>query len=133
LRSDPKQYGIVCLHGTLGAGKTTLVRGFARGIGITEPVTSPSYTIVNEYVADKGPVPGTTLYHVDLYRLDSADEFELIGADDILFGRGIAVIEWSEKIASLLPPGIIDVTIEILEGSRRKITVEGAYNVHCGT
>jgi len=67
-----------------------------------------------------------------LYRLDSADEFELIGADEILFGRGIAVIEWSEKIASLLPTDITDVTIEILDGGLRKITIQEADRVHSG-
>lgn len=119
-------HAVVAFHGTLGAGKTTLIRGFARGLGIIEPVTSPTYTLVNEYrwtTSDGAEYP---FFHVDLYRLHSSEEFELIGGDDILFGQCIAAIEWSEKVADILPPDHMTVSMEILSGGTRRIQFEGA-------
>lgn len=90
---------VVSLHGTLGAGKTVLARGLARGFGITEPVTSPTFTIVQEY-----PRPdGGRLYHLDLYRIQNATDAVGFGIEEFLFQpRSVAVVEWSERITELL-------------------------------
>lgn len=87
----------VCLYGGLGAGKTAFVQGLAEGLGIDEPVTSPTFTIVNEYY---GRLP---LYHFDVYRIADADEMYEIGYDEYVYGDGVSVIEWSELIGEILP------------------------------
>ena len=83
---------ILALQGTLAAGKTQLTKGIAQGLGITEPVTSPTFTIVSEYY---GRLP---LYHIDVYRLGSPEEFLDLGVEEMLYGQGVCVIEWSEKL-----------------------------------
>jgi tRNA threonylcarbamoyladenosine biosynthesis protein TsaE len=114
---------VVALEGTLGAGKSTLARGLLQALGVTGPITSPTYTLVNEYeiklpaTADK-----LTAYHVDLYRLQRPQEFELAGADEILYGEGVAVIEWSERAATLLPNDAIRVRIALRDDNTRLIT-----------
>lgn len=96
---------IVALHGDLGAGKTCFIRGLARGLGVTRTVHSPTFTLINEY-------PGRlTLYHMDLYRIRNADEALDFGLDDYLFGDGVCAIEWAERIARLLPPATIRVSL----------------------
>ena len=86
---------VILLYGELGSGKTVLVRGLAAGLGVTDPtlVRSPSYTLVNEY-----PGENTTIYHLDLYRLDSLRDFYSIGLDEILASPAIVIIEWAEKL-----------------------------------
>ncbi len=111
---------VVTLHGTLGAGKTTLVKGIAAALGINEDITSPSFTIISEYL---GRLP---LYHMDLYRIDSIEEFELIGPEEMLEGEGVSVIEWAEKAENFFPDSAVKVTLEITEDGKREITVEGA-------
>jgi tRNA threonylcarbamoyladenosine biosynthesis protein TsaE len=110
---------VIALRGGLGAGKTCLVKGIARGLGITENITSPTYTIVSEY---PGPVP---LYHIDAYRLNSDEDFENTGAGDYIGGSGITVIEWSERIPRSIPPDAIIIAIEITGPNERKIHVKG--------
>ena len=88
---------VIALYGNLGAGKTVLVRGLAEGLQACGPVRSPTFTLINEY---PGPLP---LYHVDLYRLAHADEALDLGLDEYLFGAGVTVIEWAERIESILP------------------------------
>lgn len=107
---------IIGLKGTLGAGKTVFTRGLARGLGIKGPVTSPTYTLVSEYLEGRLP-----LYHFDLYRIHSEEEFELIGARDMLYGRGISVIEWFERVESYLPEDMLVITLEINENGSRTI------------
>ena len=87
---------VIAFDGDLGAGKTAFTRGLARGLGITERVTSPTYTIVNEY---NGPVP---LFHIDMYRLNSSEELFDIGWEDYLERGGILAVEWSERVADAL-------------------------------
>lgn len=82
---------MLLLDGTLGAGKTTFVKGLAKALNIDENITSPSFTIISEYLGDM------PLYHMDLYRIDSVEEFEMIGPEEMLEGNGISVIEWAEK------------------------------------
>ena len=110
---------IIAYRGDLGAGKTALTRGLARGLGCREPVTSPTYTIVNEYLSGRIP-----LFHFDMYRLHSADELFDIGWDDYLERGGICAVEWSENVAEAMEDPIT-VTIEKLGEDSRKITVTG--------
>ncbi|MDR1047240.1 MAG: tRNA (adenosine(37)-N6)-threonylcarbamoyltransferase complex ATPase subunit type 1 TsaE [Treponema sp.] len=111
---------IVALNGGLGAGKTTLVKGIARALGIEAEITSPTYTIISEY---EGKIP---LYHIDAYRLAGDEDFFSIGGTELLSrGDGLALIEWSERISQSLPSGSINVEIEILEGDKRRIFISG--------
>ena len=112
---------IIAFTGDLGAGKTAFTRGLARGLGIPMRVTSPTYTLVNEYTC--GAVP---LFHFDMYRLNNAGELFDIGWEDYLDRGGICVVEWSERVADALE-NCVTVTIEPVSGAacRRKITIEG--------
>jgi len=108
---------ILALHGELGAGKTCLVRGIARGLGIDEgSVASPSFTLINEY---PGHVP---LVHLDGYRLDSAEAFEELGLEDYFEGEGVLVIEWAEKFPDL-PEERIDIAIQWVDEQRRHFRI----------
>jgi tRNA threonylcarbamoyladenosine biosynthesis protein TsaE len=110
---------IIALSGELGTGKTTLVRGIGRGLGIEEgEVASPSFTLVNEY---EGPL---RLFHIDLYRL--ADERELIGIDyeEYLEADGVVVIEWADRIPQAIPPDALWITLRYLGAERREIVLQ---------
>ena len=112
---------VVAFTGDLGAGKTAFVRGLARGLGVQDRVTSPTFTVVNEYEGGRLP-----LFHFDLYRLGSADELFDIGWEDYLARGGVCAVEWSERMEELLEPGTIRVDLRRGEDeSRRVITVEG--------
>jgi tRNA threonylcarbamoyladenosine biosynthesis protein TsaE len=102
---------IILLSGPLGAGKTCFARGIAEALGIRERITSPTYTIVNEY---DGPLP---FYHIDLYRIPSSAEFELLGIDELLYGRGVSVVEWPERAGDITGGVTITIAIES-DGSR---------------
>ena len=110
---------VIAYRGDLGAGKTAFTRGLARGLGILDPVTSPTYTIVNEYLNGRLP-----LFHFDMYRLHSADDLFDIGWDDYLERGGVCAVEWSENVEEALESPIV-VTIEKLGEESRKITVTG--------
>ena len=111
---------VVAFYGGLGAGKTAFTRGLARGLGIKEPVTSPTYTIVNEYLSGRLP-----LFHFDMYRLQSAQELFDLGWDEYLERGGVCVVEWSERVEDALEDPIC-VRIEVQkEESCRAITIEG--------
>ncbi|HKL59096.1 MAG TPA: tRNA (adenosine(37)-N6)-threonylcarbamoyltransferase complex ATPase subunit type 1 TsaE [Sphaerochaeta sp.] len=110
---------IVSLRGSLGAGKTVLAKGIAKALGITEAIVSPTFTLMQEY---EGTLP---LYHMDLYRISGTDEFEMIGGEEMLYGNGVTLIEWSEKIQEMLPDGTIFVDISIMSDNSREITIEG--------
>lgn len=114
-----KPGSVVSLHGSLGSGKTTFVKGMARSLAIAEDITSPSFTIMSEY---EGTLP---LYHLDLYRIDSLEEFELLGVEEVFYGRGITLIEWAEKIDSLLPDDRISVSFVVEPNGDRTITLSG--------
>jgi tRNA threonylcarbamoyladenosine biosynthesis protein TsaE len=107
------------MRGGLGAGKTCLIKGIARGLGITEEVASPTYTIISEY---EGKSP---FYHIDAYRLAGDDDFEALGGRELFYGDGIAAVEWSERIPYALPEGSPLVEIEILDGERRRFRISG--------
>jgi len=106
---------IVTLKGTLGAGKTVLAAGIARALGITGQITSPTYTIINEY-GDTLP-----LYHMDTYRLTGDDDFRLAGGEELLYGNGVCIIEWPERLNLLPKDKVISVEITIMEDGKRKI------------
>ena len=110
---------VIAYRGDLGAGKTAFTRGIARGLGITDSVTSPTYTIVNEYLTGKMP-----LFHFDMYRLHSADDLFDIGWEDYLERGGICAVEWSENVEEAMENAIF-VTIEKLGDTSRKITILG--------
>ena len=111
----------MALKGPLGAGKTCFAKGLARGLGIVEEVTSPTYTIISEYEGTlKGGQP-VTVYHIDAYRLGGNDDFSAIGGEEIVFGKGVSVIEWSERIPAFVPPLAIRVEIEIKKDDKRSI------------
>ena len=112
---------VIAFRGDLGAGKTAFTRGIARGLGITDPVTSPTYTIVNEYLTGRIP-----LFHFDMYRLHSADDLFDIGWDDYLERGGICAVEWSENVADALEDPFV-VAMEKVDETTRKITFEGGY------
>lgn len=97
---------IICLCGDLGAGKTTLSKSIIRGLGVSETVTSPTFTIVQEY---SGRLP---VYHFDVYRIEDPDEMDEIGLDEYLFGGGVCIIEWAENIRRMLPPECIWITVQ---------------------
>lgn len=112
---------VVALYGDLGAGKTAFVRGMARGMGLTCRVSSPTFTIVNEYTGENG----RELLHFDMYRLNGADELYNIGWDDYLARDAVCAVEWSENIQDALDGSEVTVRIGKLSDTRREITIEG--------
>ena len=110
---------VLAYRGDLGAGKTAFTRGLARGLGSAEPVTSPTYTIVNEYTSGRIP-----LFHFDMYRLRSSDDLFDIGWDDYLERGGVCAVEWSENVADAMEDALV-VTIEKTGDEQRRITLEG--------
>ena len=110
---------IIAYYGGLGAGKTAFTRGLARGLDISARVTSPTYTIVNEYLGGRLP-----LFHFDMYRLSSADDLFDIGWEDYLDRSGVCAVEWSENVAEAMEQAVV-VTIRRLDEDSRCITLEG--------
>ena len=112
---------VIAYRGDLGAGKTAFTRGLARGLGYKESVTSPTYTIVNEYLGGRLP-----LFHFDMYRLTSSDDLWDIGWEDYLDRQGVCAVEWSENVEDAFDGSEITVRIERLDDVSRTITIEGA-------
>ena len=111
---------VYCLSGDLGVGKTVFTRGFARGLGIDEHITSPTFSIINEY---EGRLP---LYHFDVYRVADPEEMDYIGCDEYFFGNGVCLIEWAELIEDIIPENAVWIKIEkdLEKGTDyRKITI----------
>ena len=111
---------VIAYFGDLGAGKTAFTRGLAQGLGITDPVTSPTYTIVNEYLSGRIP-----LFHFDMYRLSSSDELFDIGWEDYLSRGGVCAVEWSENVMDALPEDTVWVRIAREGDTGRSITIKG--------
>lgn len=101
-----KPGSIVCLDGDLGVGKTVFAKGFARGLGIEEEITSPTFTLVNSYEGDR------TLHHFDMYRISDISELEEIGYEEYFFGTAICLIEWASLVDEIIPPGAIKIEIQ---------------------
>ena len=112
---------IYCLNGDLGVGKTVFTQGFAKGLGIEEPVNSPTFTIIQEY--HEGRLP---LYHFDVYRIEEPEEMEEIGYEEYFYGQGVCLVEWASLVEEIIPPEAVWITIEkdLDKGfDYRKITV----------
>ncbi len=110
---------VVSLRGSLGAGKTVIAKGIARALSIGEAIVSPTFTLVQEYEGRE------KLYHLDIYRLSGEDEFESMGGEEFLYPDGITLIEWSEKIDSMLPEGTVFISITINDDLSRSIEIKG--------
>jgi len=119
LASEAKSGDIIYLQGELGAGKTTLVRGFLRSLGYQGNVKSPTYTLVETYSFDHFPV----VHHLDLYRLKDPEEFFFLGPDNYFTQEAICLIEWPEKAPSLLPKATIKCYISIIDKKQRNISI----------
>lgn len=115
---------VVALTGELGSGKTCLTQGIARGLGISKKqyVTSPTFTLINEY---PGMIP---LYHMDLYRLSGPGDLEDMGYEEYFYGNGVVVIEWAEKVADILPPGVLFIHMEYAGGDTRRMEISCESN-----
>lgn len=122
LGKQAKAGTVICLDGDLGVGKTIFTQGIAKGLGIEEPVSSPTFTIIQQY--DGGRLP---FYHFDVYRIGDISEMDEVGYEDCFYGEGVSLIEWSNMIKEILPEKVISVKIEknLEKGfDYRKITVE---------
>lgn len=109
---------VLALMGDLGSGKTRWVQGVCQGLGVTEPVISPTFTLVNEYQGERWPI-----YHIDLYRLASPAETFTFGLEDYLYGSGISMIEWADRAKDVLPPDYLVVGFYYLEATKRRIVL----------
>ena len=119
--SKLKKGDILAMQGTLAAGKTTITKGIASALGVEDTITSPTFCLISEY---EGKLP---LYHMDVYRLNGTDDFINLGAEELIYGNGVSIIEWSEKIMDSLPKKTIIIRLEpqkSADGCRRKITLE---------
>ena len=111
---------VILLNGDLGCGKTVFAKGFAEGIGVKEPVTSPTFTIVNKYSGK------FTMYHFDMYRLEDEEEAMAAGLDELIDEKGaVKLIEWSEKVPNILPKDCIVVDIKKIDDNTREIQIKG--------
>ena len=122
LAEKAKPGTVICLDGDLGTGKTVFARGFARGLGITEPVVSPTFTILHGYEGGRLP-----MWHFDVYRIEDPEEMYEIGYEDCFFGDGVSLVEWASQIGELFPEDAVHVTIrkDPAKGfDYREITVE---------
>ncbi len=113
---------ILTLQGGLGAGKTTFTQGLAKGLGITQVVNSPTFTIIKEYYGK------LTLYHMDVYRLE--DGYNDIDFDEFFYGDGITVVEWPSIIQNILPEDYLNIKIEVIDENSRKIIIEPYGNIY---
>lgn len=118
-----KQGTVITLNGDLGVGKTVFTQGFAQGLGVKEPVNSPTFTIVQVY--EEGRMP---FYHFDVYRIGDIEEMEEIGYEDYFYGTGVSLIEWAELIHEILPENYVEISIEkdlSCGFDYRRITIKG--------
>lgn len=117
-----KKGSIIAMQGTLAAGKTTITKGIAKALEITDTITSPTFCLISEYY---GKMP---LYHMDVYRLEGSEDFENLGTEDMLYGDGVCIIEWSEKIMDSLPKETIIINIQPQDDGSRKIQISNWNN-----
>lgn len=117
-----KKGDVIAMQGTLAAGKTTITKGIALSLGINDTITSPTFCLISEYY---GKMP---LYHMDVYRLDGGEDFINLGTDDMIYGDGVSIIEWSEKIMEELPSKTIILNITPQEDGSRIIKIDNWNN-----
>ena len=115
--SKLKKGDVIAMQGTLAAGKTTITKGIAQALGISDTITSPTFCLISEYY---GKMP---LYHMDVYRLEGGEDFVNLGTDDMIYGDGVSIIEWSEKIMDELPKRTIILKITPNEDGSRLIEI----------
>ena len=113
---------VVALTGNLGTGKTRWVQGICRGLGVTDVVNSPTFTLVNEY---QGHLP---VYHIDLYRIGNANEVLSFGLEDYLYGNGVSLIEWADQAHDYMPPNYLEIELHHLEETRRRVVIRPQGN-----
>ena len=113
-----KKGDIIAMQGTLAAGKTTITKGIAQALDISDTITSPTFCLISEYY---GKMP---LYHMDVYRLEGGEDFVNLGTDDMIYGDGVSIIEWSEKIMNELPKRTIILKITPQDDGSRKIEID---------
>ncbi|MCI7398612.1 MAG: tRNA (adenosine(37)-N6)-threonylcarbamoyltransferase complex ATPase subunit type 1 TsaE [Spirochaetia bacterium] len=118
-----KSGDILAMTGTLAAGKTTITKGIAQSLGISDNITSPTFCLISEYDGTKMP-----LYHMDVYRLEGAEDFVNLGVDEMLYGNGVCIIEWSEKVQSELPKKTIFMKITPSADGTRTIEIRNWNN-----
>jgi tRNA threonylcarbamoyladenosine biosynthesis protein TsaE len=116
-----KEGDILALSGELGSGKTCFTGGIARGLGVDESyqITSPTFTLINEYPARH------RLFHFDVYRLNDYSDLDDLGYDEFISGKGVVVIEWAEKIVQIIPETAVFINFEYIDENKRKITIKG--------
>ena len=112
---------VLCLAGELGSGKTRLVQGIGQGLGIEGPITSPSFTLINEYRQERARLP---LYHVDLYRVEEARETLSLGLDEYFYGDGVCVVEWADRAPDALPAEHLWIELRHLEETKRSLLMK---------
>jgi tRNA threonylcarbamoyladenosine biosynthesis protein TsaE len=113
---------VVCFHGSMGAGKTTLIHAICQCLGMQGSFSSPTFPIINEYTC----ADGTQIHHLDLYRLESLEEAERAGVIDALYQPGISLVEWPEKLPEIVPPDAIHVQIQVIDAEKRSLQLTGA-------
>lgn len=109
---------VIALYGDLGAGKTTLTRGIAVGLGLDADIHSPTFTLIHEHA---GAVP---LYHIDLYRLAGEDEVESLGLEEYIYGDGVTIVEWADKMETTLPSDRLDITLKMAGDEGRELILQ---------
>lgn len=117
-----KKGDVIAMQGTLAAGKTTITKGIAQALNIDDTITSPTFCLISEYY---GKMP---LYHMDVYRLEGGEDFINLGTDDMIYGEGVSIIEWSEKIMDELPEKTIILKITPEDDGSRTITIDNWKN-----
>ncbi|HYF31866.1 MAG TPA: tRNA (adenosine(37)-N6)-threonylcarbamoyltransferase complex ATPase subunit type 1 TsaE [Chitinophagaceae bacterium] len=110
---------VIAFHGAMGAGKTTFIHALCKAKQVTSPVSSPTFSIINEYA-----YPGGVLYHIDLYRLQQEEEAFSAGVEDCLYSGNICLVEWAEKAPSLFPPATMHASIEVIDPVTRRLVID---------
>lgn len=121
MAQEAKPGDVICLLGDLGVGKTVFTQGFATGLGITEPISSPTFTIIQEY--EEGRIP---FYHFDVYRISDVEEMDEIGFEEYVYGDGVCLIEWANLMKEIIPsnPKVVTIEKDLQQGfDYRKITI----------
>lgn len=114
---------VISLNGDLGAGKTYITKGIAKGLGVDDYITSPTFIIVNEY---EGRIP---LYHFDVYRINDIDEMYEIGFEEYLYGNGVCIVEWGKIVKELMPENTINIDINKIDDNTREIIIDDKFNL----